>query len=151
MGERYYDPRTARWTQKDPLDQSADLREGNGHAYAGADPVNRSDMSGLDIQFSGSFYYIPGGSFSLTLEDEGFPVHLSVGAGVGAGGGTSLQFGEFNPYPHVGVYGDVCGGIRCGNAFAGLRGTGYGYEWTAEYEEHSGIGLGGGAGVRVGF
>jgi hypothetical protein len=46
MGERYYDPRTGRWTQTDPVDQSTDLRQGNKYMYAAADPVNVADPPG---------------------------------------------------------------------------------------------------------
>ena len=48
-GQRYYDPTDARWTQPDPLNQAADLREANRYPYAGADPINLIDPSGLDI------------------------------------------------------------------------------------------------------
>lgn len=52
MGERYHDPELGRWTQKDPLDQTPSLREGNGYMYAGADPVNYLDPFGLHGQYS---------------------------------------------------------------------------------------------------
>jgi RHS repeat-associated protein len=39
MGERYYDPSTARFTQEDPL--------GGGFGYAAGDPINLVDPSGL--------------------------------------------------------------------------------------------------------
>ncbi len=47
MGERYYDPRNGRWSQRDALNQKSDLRESNRYAYAGSDPINRTDPSGL--------------------------------------------------------------------------------------------------------
>ncbi len=46
-GERYYDPETGTWTQKDPISQIADPRQANPYVYAGADPVNQSDPSGM--------------------------------------------------------------------------------------------------------
>lgn len=49
MGLRYYDPTTMRWTQTDPLNLFQDPRQANRYAYAGADPVNQADPSGLDI------------------------------------------------------------------------------------------------------
>jgi len=53
FGQRYYDPVVGRFTQQDPLDQVADLRQGNRYLYAGSDPVNLVDPTGLlfeDIQ-----------------------------------------------------------------------------------------------------
>lgn len=49
IGVRYYDPSVGRWTQKDPLNLFQDPRQANRYAYAGADPVNRTDPSGRDI------------------------------------------------------------------------------------------------------
>lgn len=46
-GQRYYDPADARWTQPDPLDQAADLRQANRYVYVGSDPVNLTDPYGL--------------------------------------------------------------------------------------------------------
>jgi RHS repeat-associated protein len=46
-GQRYYNPTTARWTQQDPLHQAADLLQANRYAYAGGDPANVTDPSGL--------------------------------------------------------------------------------------------------------
>lgn len=47
FGARYYQPGIARWTQRDPLDQSSDLAEANPYLYASSNPVNRIDPSGL--------------------------------------------------------------------------------------------------------
>ncbi|HEX2161973.1 MAG TPA: RHS repeat-associated core domain-containing protein [Thermoleophilaceae bacterium] len=47
IGARYYAPTLGRWTQQDPLDQVGDLRDGNRYVYAGADPINRIDPTGL--------------------------------------------------------------------------------------------------------
>jgi RHS repeat-associated protein len=46
-GLRWYDPKTARWTQPDPLDQPDDLQNANRYVYAGADPINFLDLLGL--------------------------------------------------------------------------------------------------------
>jgi RHS repeat-associated protein len=49
FGQRFYDPKTGRWTQPDPIDQTGDLREGNRYAYVGADPINLTDPTGTHI------------------------------------------------------------------------------------------------------
>jgi RHS repeat-associated protein len=49
IGERYYDPALARWTQKDPMMQAFSPRETNGYSYVGGDPVNVIDPSGTRI------------------------------------------------------------------------------------------------------
>ena len=47
IGARYYAPGLGRWTQLDPLDQAADLRQGNRYGYAGSDPINIIDPNGM--------------------------------------------------------------------------------------------------------
>jgi RHS repeat-associated protein len=49
FGERYYDPALGRWTQPDPINNPLDLHGWNGYAYAGDDPVNMIDPTGLCI------------------------------------------------------------------------------------------------------
>jgi RHS repeat-associated protein len=44
FGARYYDSKIGRWTQRDPSGQ-----DDNAYAYAGADPVNSVDPSGLAV------------------------------------------------------------------------------------------------------
>ena len=44
MGTREYDPRTARWLQRDPIDASSG--DPNLYRYCGNDPVNRFDLYG---------------------------------------------------------------------------------------------------------
>lgn len=48
FGARYYDTAIARWSSQDPLEQYADLREGNRYVYTAGDPVNFVDPLGLD-------------------------------------------------------------------------------------------------------
>jgi RHS repeat-associated protein len=55
IGARYYQPGLGRWTQADPLDQPGDLRNGNRYVYAGGDPVNLSDPTGLSHGGSQAF------------------------------------------------------------------------------------------------
>jgi RHS repeat-associated protein len=46
---RWYDPKTARWTSADSLDQPGDLRNANPYAYAASDPVNNTDPTGQAV------------------------------------------------------------------------------------------------------
>ncbi len=47
-GARFYDPNLGRWTQRDPLNQPADLRQANRYMYAGGDPINITDPTGFN-------------------------------------------------------------------------------------------------------
>jgi RHS repeat-associated protein len=47
FGARFYDPTAGRWTQLDPLQQTASAAEGDRYIYAGNDPVNSADPTGL--------------------------------------------------------------------------------------------------------
>ena len=46
-GQRWYDPTTGRFTQQDSLTHFADPQQGNRYAYAGDDPVNETDPTGM--------------------------------------------------------------------------------------------------------
>ncbi len=83
LGYRYYDPTQSRFTQQDPSGQ-----EPNAYAYAGGDPVNRSDPMGkrsvgcvaTDIGFVG-----------LTVGTIAFPpAGVAEVALAGVAGGTAL-------------------------------------------------------------
>jgi RHS repeat-associated protein len=48
VGAREYDPRTARWLQRDPIDAASG--DPNLYRYCGNDPVNYRDPTGTEIQ-----------------------------------------------------------------------------------------------------
>jgi uncharacterized protein RhaS with RHS repeats len=50
VGAREYDPRTARWLQRDPIDAASG--DPNLYRYAGNDPVNQADPEGLDAAYA---------------------------------------------------------------------------------------------------
>jgi hypothetical protein len=49
VGAREYDPRTARWLQRDPIDAASG--DPNLYRYCGNDPINCADPSGLAAQW----------------------------------------------------------------------------------------------------
>ena len=47
FGQRWYNPTTGTWTQQDTLDHPLDPANANRYAYAGDDPINNLDPTGL--------------------------------------------------------------------------------------------------------
>jgi RHS repeat-associated protein len=69
MGARYYHPSAGRFTQQDPLGSS--VLKPNRYAYAGCNPANRVDPTGLwycDLGISGG--YIIGATLGLQFNTE---------------------------------------------------------------------------------
>ncbi len=64
---RYYDPTTGTWTQQDPVDAPLDPNNANRYAYAGNDPINNTDPTGLSCagQISGLIFSTIGFGVSL--------------------------------------------------------------------------------------
>ncbi|MEE1928730.1 RHS repeat-associated core domain-containing protein [Streptomyces sp. TRM 70351] len=91
MGARYYDPALGRFTQPDPSGQ-----ETNAYLYAGGDPVNRSDPSGLESWPSWSiggevcFYLCLGGGYAQNKDGSEGGGYFRVGLGL-PGASTSYQ------------------------------------------------------------
>lgn len=46
FGQRYYDPSTGAWTQRDPINQVSSLTQSDAYGYVGDDPVNEVDPAG---------------------------------------------------------------------------------------------------------
>ena len=70
LGARYYDPTIGRFTQFDPSGQ-----EPNPYAYAGCNPINNSDATGLSCSQA---------ILDATLTSIGFAVALAASLGLGA-------------------------------------------------------------------
>jgi len=82
FGMREYDPETGRWISRDPLLFGGGQM--NFFAYAGNDPVNRSDPAGLvSIEVTG--FAVAGGGIKLSFDAEGISICGEIGLGVGVG------------------------------------------------------------------
>ena len=69
MGAREYDPRTGRWLQRDPIDAASG--DPNLYRYAGNDPVNRADPTGLDwLDNTANFFAGVGDSLTFGITDQ---------------------------------------------------------------------------------
>ena len=141
FGMRWYDQKLGRWTQQDPIDQTGDLQQGNRYQYAGVNPINQADPSGLfsigiDVQVEAGPVRFSGG---VSVDHRGH-VGVSSGAGGGEGAGGGVQ-GYVNPSGRVRNEGDIVGGGCVGG------------ELSACYSAHSrggasaGIGTGDEAGI----
>jgi RHS repeat-associated protein len=83
FGARYYNPAIGRWTQPDPLQQISDLTQANRYIYAGGDPVDGADPTGLCVDPSGF------------LCDTGNAIKKSpIGKGVDALTSEARDFGD---------------------------------------------------------
>ena len=77
-GNRYYDPTTGTWTQRDTLDNPLSPQDANRYTYAGGDPINNVDPTGQGL----------GGKIALAYGVIGFACGvagiLTAGAGFAA-------------------------------------------------------------------
>jgi RHS repeat-associated protein len=117
MRNRYYDPRTGRFTQQDPIGLAGGM---NLYGFAGGDPVNFSDPMGLcpipaDDCPPGYFTALGGAIGALVGAFTG-------GAGGGLGGAAAGELACAG-VPVCGAAGAVAGGAagRAAGAAAGLK------------------------------
>ena len=93
VGAREYDPRTARWLQKDPIDAASG--DPNLYRYCGNDPVNQVDPDGTDCDYRRVLDlagFIPGigdvadaiNAVSYALEGDWVNAGISAASVVGA-------------------------------------------------------------------
>ncbi|WP_432246120.1 RHS repeat domain-containing protein (plasmid) [Arthrobacter sp. G.S.26] len=133
FGQRWYNPKTARWTQQDTLDTPLDPKNANRYAYAANDPINNADPTG---QFSfGDFAgQIIGSAAAAVGVGLGVGLKTSVGGwAVGAVGSclggaltegvANTLDGESTSLTDVGL---ACGAGVLGFAVGGVIGTGIG-------------------------
>jgi len=85
IGARFYDSTLGRWTQQDPAYHLGDAQQVNRYGYAGDNPVNLSDPSGLYVdpslipgygsQLASDIYAAgQGATFALAISDTGLAV-----------------------------------------------------------------------------
>lgn len=94
IGARWYDATLGRWTQQDPAGAEA-----NAYAFAGGDPINRADPTGLLSFELSSCVGVVCGSVGVAWDDEGVAVNGSVGTGIAAGAELSLSTGGSESTP----------------------------------------------------
>jgi RHS repeat-associated protein len=120
-GLRWYDPKTARWTSADSLDQPGDLKNANPYQYVGSNPLNGTDPTGQnfadDIKAGISSAYKHGkamvkgaGKYAGTWGGYGLVGGCLLGSEVAGGvgcraGGTALG-------TTTGLAGGAYGGVR---------------------------------------
>ena len=86
FGARFYDPSTALWTQRDPVNRIASLSGASPYTYADGDPVNGVDPLGL-LKFNVD---LKAGPFEVgaSVDDDG---DVGVSYGIGSGSGASVS------------------------------------------------------------
>ncbi len=115
LGLRDLDPRTGRFTTRDPLLFAGG--QTNLYVYARNDPVGLRDPLGLACVSVGfSAYDGLGGGVTLHFGNGG--VALTIEAGVGFGGGVSVGFSPFADVPEAGT--SLIGKVSVGPASLGF-------------------------------
>ncbi|QFR48815.1 RHS repeat-associated core domain-containing protein [Sulfurimonas lithotrophica] len=151
FGYREYDPYTAKWTTKDPIDFSGG--DTNLYGYVLNDPVNFVDPEGL-WSLSFDVYFGRGGGLTFGNGTNGW--FLDYRFGIGLGGGLS-----FNPIDNgLGLSGDgTYLGLQCsananfGGSSLSVSGT-YGMTANQQYfiSNQSGVSYTqGGWGLNIGY
>lgn len=128
FGVRFYDPSQGVWTQQDSLDAPFDPVNANRYAYAGADPVNNFDPSGLNAwQFSFGLCVGVCGAFNITSSDNGEDVSMGFEAGAGAEVGVDIFIGRTSGEPTADY----------STAYNGSCQAAYGLGWKTGFQDAS--------------
>lgn len=113
FGARDYDAETGRWTTKDPVGLGGGSV--NFYSYAGNDPLNFIDPTGL-WSVCVSYFAGLGASTCYKSDECGSSISFNVGIGIGAGWEVDMAAG---PDP-AGWRGDVQMGVKAGNTDVGM-------------------------------
>ena len=128
FGARYYDPKIGRFTQPDPSGQ-----EDNTYLYAGANPINNTDSSGLDFWGDFASRAVPAiVGFGVTAVGviagaavSGVVAPIAISAGVGClAGASAVAVSDSltgNQTSAGGYWGACAGGLFVGAASSALR------------------------------
>lgn len=122
VGARKYDPAIGRFLSVDPVSHANKPQDLGGYAYAGNDPVNGSDPSGLDPHSCASGYHhdSSGGTMKCVLDSSG---GWKVNPGGDPTGAPQCQTGSrWN--------GHSCVSTSSGTTSGGTAGTGAGHGGT---------------------
>jgi RHS repeat-associated protein len=96
FGRRFYDPNLGRFTQQDDLNTIGDPSKGNRYAYAGCNPTNNIDPTGLQGGGFGGWdcgYAVAGTVLSFALFEAGvFTAETGIGALVAVGSFFAFLF-----------------------------------------------------------
>jgi RHS repeat-associated protein len=95
FGARDYDPRTGRWTAKDPTLFGG--RDPNLYQYVFGDPINGRDPSGLGPWFDPSAWDVSVGSFVAAVGRWGSRAAAGVGTAFGIGYAIGKYCGSHTP------------------------------------------------------
>ncbi|WP_433315667.1 RHS repeat-associated core domain-containing protein [Micromonospora sp. CA-269861] len=110
FGKRWYDPEIGRFTQQDNLNTIGDPTVGNRYAYAGADPINNTDPTGLVVASIGfEVCYVICAGLNYEIDDQGNQ-GVTGTIGVGAGGGFNSEIGGGTVEEGVNGYGQCSAG-----------------------------------------
>jgi RHS repeat-associated protein len=144
LGRRWYDPVNGRFTQQDSLNFMGDPTNGNRYAYAGANPVNNIDPTGMVVESSSlSFCFVfciapgyakdgngeAGFNFTVGVGTPGIDLEWSVTPGELQRGDYSAS-GSCTAGPAGVAFGeDSAGNDSYGYAGSTGAGCGLGLQW----------------------
>jgi RHS repeat-associated protein len=102
LGERWYNPKTGRFTQQDTIERVGDPAQGNRYAYAADNPVNNTDPTGMMSEGERDFWTgvgivgaaLLGVAFApAVLSGFALGVAITGGIAVGVAGGAFIRGG----------------------------------------------------------
>jgi len=109
FGARWYDPATGTWTQQDTYNAPLSPGNANRYLYAGGDPINVADPTGLGVDFfTGLAATIVGGLVGVAVggllgPEAGIPAGIATADAV-VNGVQDYQNGDLNAVQSTGEY-----------------------------------------------
>ncbi|MQY07160.1 RHS repeat-associated core domain-containing protein [Actinomadura macrotermitis] len=131
LGQRYYDTGRGRFTQQDAVNSVGNLKNGNRYGYAGDDPINNVDTTGmLTSEVSGKACYYVCVGVGLAADDQGnwAPTSFFGVGSPGLSGGAQTSTGNVesgNTLEVEGAYGYGAATINNQGEVGGGVGTEY--------------------------